>query len=278
MAEDRNKTSDGAEVVDHYGASYGHFSSDLYAEIRRETYGEDIGQTGWLTAAEQDKFLSWLELTTESHVLDVACGSGGPSVRLVQRTGCRVHGIDVHEQGIANAAELARKEGVEERATFEVLDGARSLPFESEWFDAVVCIDAINHLPDRLAVLREWARVLKPKGRVLFTDPVVITGPLSNKEIATRSSVGFFLFVPPQADETLIQQAGLELLNCEDRTENMARMASRWRAAREARETELRQVEGEATYEGQQEFFRVAEIVATEKRLSRFVYLAQRPR
>lgn len=37
-------------VVDHYGAQYGQFASRLYAEIRTETFGEDIGQNGWLTS------------------------------------------------------------------------------------------------------------------------------------------------------------------------------------------------------------------------------------
>jgi hypothetical protein len=42
----------------------------------------------------------------------------------------------------------------------------------------------------------EWARLLKPNGRLLFTDPTVVTGPLTNAEIAVRSSAGFYLFVP----------------------------------------------------------------------------------
>lgn len=44
------------ETVDHYDASYGNFASDLYSTIRREAFGEDIGQNGWLTAEEQDEF------------------------------------------------------------------------------------------------------------------------------------------------------------------------------------------------------------------------------
>jgi ubiquinone/menaquinone biosynthesis C-methylase UbiE len=48
-------------------------------------------------------------------------------------------------------------------------DAGLPLPFADASFDAVVCIDAINHRPDRLGVLRDWHRVLKPGGRIMFT-------------------------------------------------------------------------------------------------------------
>ena len=51
------------QTVDHYGATYDRFASQVYAEIRAEAFGEDIGQTGWLTAPEQDLFLSWRQLS-----------------------------------------------------------------------------------------------------------------------------------------------------------------------------------------------------------------------
>ena len=61
------------ETIDHYGGTYGNFETDLYRDIRQATFGEDIGQTGWLSAEEQDQFISWLQLSPESRVLDVAC-------------------------------------------------------------------------------------------------------------------------------------------------------------------------------------------------------------
>ena len=103
-----------------------------------------------------------------------------------------------------------------------------------------------------------------------------MTGPLTNEEIAIRSSVGFFLFVPSGADERLLMEAGFELVETVDRTENMARVAERWRSAREARAVDLRRVEGDATFEGQQRFFEVATRLAAERRLSRFAFHARR--
>lgn len=274
----RREKSARPNPVGHYDASYGQFTTSLYQEIRRETYGEDIGQNGWLNAEEQDRFIALMGLVPEARVLEVACGSGGPALRLVRLTGYHIHGIDIHEHGIANARRLAEEQGLEDRTRFEVMDAGKVLALPGACMDAIVCIDAINHLPDRAGVLADWARLLKPGGRLLFTDPIVVTGPLSNEEISVRGSIAYFLFVPPWEDERLIARAGLELLLTEDVTENVARVAARWRAARAGRERELREVEGDTTYDGQQEFFRVAELISLERRLSRFAHVAAKPK
>src|SRR4029077_8170033 len=79
----------------HYDANYGNFQTELYAQIRRDAFGEDIGQSSWLTADEQDKFLGWLNLSSGKTLLDIACGSGGPVLRIAHGTGCGVVGVDV---------------------------------------------------------------------------------------------------------------------------------------------------------------------------------------
>ena len=83
--------------VDCYGSQYQNFVTDLYKQIRREAFVEDIGQNGWITADEQDLFIDWLGLDQQKHLLDIACGSGGPTLRIAQKTGCLVTGIDIHE-------------------------------------------------------------------------------------------------------------------------------------------------------------------------------------
>ena len=262
--------------VNYYGAQYGNFATELYAQIRSEAFGEDIGQNGWLSADEQDLFLSYLQLASGSRLLDIACGSGGPTLRIARLTGCSVHGVDAHGQAIAEARARSEREGLKERATFDQLDASQALPFRDASFDGLICIDAVNHLPDRQRVFAEWARLLRPGGHLVFTDPIVVTGPLTNEEIAIRSSIGFFLFVPLGVDQRLLEQAGFVVVETIDRTENMARMAGRWRSAREARSQQLRRVEGDATFEGQQRFLEVAARVAAERRLSRFAFHAVR--
>jgi len=117
----------------------------------------------------------------------------------------------------------------------------------------------------------------KPGGRLLFTDPTTLTGPLTNAEIAVRSSIGFFLFVPPGYDKHVVVECGLQLVVAENVTQNMAEVAERRKAAREARCSGLREIEGDQAYEGQQEFFAIAARIAKEGRLSRFVYVAEKP-
>jgi len=66
--------------VTFYDTNYGNFQTELYSEIRREAFGEDIGQNSWMTASEQDIFLDWLHLSAGKKLLDIACGSGGPAL------------------------------------------------------------------------------------------------------------------------------------------------------------------------------------------------------
>src|SRR5262245_56292106 len=169
----------GCMTVAHYDANYGNFQNELYEAIRKEAFGEDIGQNSWLSSEEQDHQISLLNLSTGKRLLDVACGSGGPALRIVEKTGCSLLGIDVHKEAISTANILSEKRGMQDRAVFQVVDAKARLDLPDEGFDAITCIDAINHLPDRPLVISEWARILKRGGRMLFTDPITITGALT---------------------------------------------------------------------------------------------------
>jgi SAM-dependent methyltransferase len=265
-----------SERVDLFDSTYSHFTDRVLDAVRKETFGVDIGQNSWVTAEEYDRFITWLDLSAEHHALEVASGSGGPALYLARATGCRVTGIDANERGVATASQMAARSGQTQHVRFTLADANARLPFEENAFDALLCIDSMNHFPDRLGVLREWHRVLRAGRRALFTDPVVITGPITNDELALRSSIGLFLFVPPGVNERLIEHAGLRLVRLEDVTENAALIADRWRRARHAHKDDLVQFEGEERFDGLQRFFESVHRLTSERRLSRMAYLVEK--
>jgi SAM-dependent methyltransferase len=159
---------------------------------------------------------------------------------------------------------------------FQVADADRPLPFPADSYDAVFCNDAINHFRDRRHVLDDWYRVLRAGGRCLYTDPIVVTGQLSNAEIAARSSIGFFLFTPVGVNERLIAEAGFRLRFTADATEGVAVASRRWHDARDRRRRELCQLEGEVKFEELQQFLATVHRLAHERRLSRFAFMGQK--
>lgn len=258
--------------VELFYHSYKNYAEDLYQEIRKETYGEDIGQTSWLTADEYRSFFSLLNLSPKQNVLEVASGSGGPAVFMVTETGCNLTGIDINENGVANAQRLADENGLSDKMKFIVADASSTFPFADETFDAIVSIDSINHLKARDKVFNEFNRVLKKDGKLLFTDAVVITGILTNEEIAIRSSLGFFLFVPKGENERLLKKAGFQQIIARDVTDNIISTSHKWHDAREKRKSGLLKFEGEEKFNGIQSFLQTTHILSADRRLSRFMY------
>ena len=261
--------------IDLFDSTYGHFSEQVLDAIRKLTFGHDIGQNSWTTVDEYDRFISLLNLRPEDHVLEVASGSGGPALYLASKVGCYVTGIDANENGIVTANQTAAKSNAATRVNFKLADANARLPFDDNAFDGLLCIDSMNHFANRASVFREWSRVLKLGARAVFTDPVVITGPVTNDELAMRSSIGLFLFVPPGVNEQLIDGASLHLVQQEDVTENAALISERWQQARQQYKDSLVQIEGEERFEGLQQFFAAVHRLTSERRLSRIMYLVE---
>lgn len=260
--------------VELYSGTYKNYAEDLYKEIRKETYGEDIGQNSWLTADEYRDLFSLLRISPNGNVLEIATGSGGPAVFMARETGCLLTGIDINENGIINARKLAKEHGLTDKILFLQADASDPLPFPDESFEVVLSIDSINHLKDRLKVLKEFKRVLKTGGQLLYTDPIIVTGILTNEEIAIRSSIGFFLFVPTGVNERLLKEAGFRDIYSYDVTDNMISVSSNWYKARERRKQELLQIEEESNFNGLQSFLNMVHILSSEKRLSRLMFTA----
>jgi ubiquinone/menaquinone biosynthesis C-methylase UbiE len=260
--------------IDLYNTAYDNFAQEVERQVRAETYGEDLGQTGWMTAEEFRRFLGFLELKRGARLLEVGFGSGGCSLYAAEVVGLQVTGIDINENGVRNARELADSKGLAEQVWFERIDASRPLPFADSAFDAIFSNDSMCHLDGRDAVLKEWHRVLAPSGRVLFSDAMVMTGILTSEELAIRSSIGHYLFLPMGENERLIKEAGFTLLRADDLTASAETIARNWHDARERRREELIRIEGETNFRGLQNFLSCVHRVSKERRLSRYAYLA----
>jgi len=260
------------ERVDLYDSHYEQVEADVYQAVRAEAFGDDLGQTSWITAAECDELCRWLGLEGGQDVLEVAC----VSVRVAEKFGASVTGIDINESAVSAAQARAAARGLSDRTEFRLADADEALPFPDGSFDALFCNDSINHFRDRRRTLEEWYRVIRPGGRCLYTDPIVMTGCLSNAEIEARSSIGFFLFTPPRVNEEFLRQAGFRVVLTADLTESMADMSRRWHEARAKRREELSELEGEEKFEELQDFLSMVHTLASEHRLSRFAYMGQK--
>jgi 2-polyprenyl-6-hydroxyphenyl methylase / 3-demethylubiquinone-9 3-methyltransferase len=97
-------------------------------------------------------------------VLDLGCAGGFMAEALALR-GAQVTGIDPAADAIAAARAHARAGGL--RIGYDVGVG-EALPYDSASFDAVVCVDVLEHVVDLHRVLAEVARTLRPGGMFLF--------------------------------------------------------------------------------------------------------------
>jgi len=101
-------------------------------------------------------------------ILDVGCGNGRHSNWLA-REGFRIVGIDFSRRMIEVAMRNASKINVEVEY---VVGDACNLPFKDNVFDGVLSIALIHHLPSeklRVKAVEEVKRVLKPRGKALFS-------------------------------------------------------------------------------------------------------------
>ncbi len=116
--------------------------------------------------------LNGLELSHGLTVLDFGVGSGWTSWMLSQ-LGCRVIASDVSHAALRIANERYARVPLVGNVTAPVLlhfDGHR-LELEDESVDRVACNDAFHHVPNPSEVLAELARVLRPGGICVMSEP-----------------------------------------------------------------------------------------------------------
>jgi len=117
-------------------------------------------------------------------ILDLGCGSGEFG-RYRPSAAMEIHGIDVDQAAVAYAArhEIAVQGNLDET----------ELPYEADFFDAVLARDILEHLQAPWLTLREVIRVLQPGGRVVasvvMAKPQAVWADYTHVRGFTRDSV-----------------------------------------------------------------------------------------
>ncbi|MDE2088558.1 MAG: class I SAM-dependent methyltransferase [Gammaproteobacteria bacterium] len=117
-----------------------------------------------------DRLIARLAPARGAKVLDVATGTGAAAIAAAQAVGPsgRVMGIDLAERMLERAQRNVEKMRLA-NVDLHVMD-AEALEFRDGYFDIVICCFGLFFLPDMLAGLKEWRRVVRPGGTVAFTS------------------------------------------------------------------------------------------------------------
>lgn len=138
---------------------------DLHVGYFEQSNGDLLHATQALTRLMADS----AQLAPGSKVLDVGCGTGSPAVYLALNRGCFVTGISTSSTGIARARVRAADRGAEDKTSFVVADGiANGFPDES--FDCAWVMESSHLIPQKDALIRECARVLRAGGTIVLCD------------------------------------------------------------------------------------------------------------
>jgi 2-polyprenyl-6-hydroxyphenyl methylase / 3-demethylubiquinone-9 3-methyltransferase len=138
----------------------------IYDEVAARWWSDDLR---WVRTLKNmvpgrlryfDRFMNW----QGAAVLDLGCAGGFMAEAMAER-GAVVTGIDPAAEAVAAARAHALAHG---RSIQYDVGVGEALPYADARFDAVVCVDVLEHVADLDRVLAETARVLRPGGKFLF--------------------------------------------------------------------------------------------------------------
>lgn len=179
-------------------------------------------------------------LGPESAVLDLGGGYGGAMRYLAKTYSCHCTVLNLSEVENRRDREMNEAQGLADRMT--VVDGNfANLPFEGATFDFAWSQDAILHSDDREGVLREAARVLKPGGLFVFTDPMQTDDAPSDRLQAIYDRIHLASLACPGFYRTAAAATGLQVASFEAHPGAIAQHYTRVLQELAEREEELKQ-------------------------------------
>ncbi|MQA62155.1 MAG: methyltransferase domain-containing protein [Actinophytocola sp.] len=179
-----------------------------------------------------------VSLTAGTRVLDVGSGYGGAARQIAKAHGCHVTCLNLSEVENERNRRLTAEQGLND--LINVVDGSfEDLPFEDNQFDVVWSQDAMLHSGDRVRVLQEVSRVLRPGGEFVYTDPMASDGCDKESLAPILDRLHLDTMGSPSFYERELRRSGMFSIEFENLTPQLATHYNRVLEETERREREI---------------------------------------
>ena len=116
-----------------------------------------------------DLIVSLLQYTKKEDLIDIGCGSGIQLAQLENKFSDGVIGVDYSFDMLSLCQQNLPKTPYKHR--FLINADAEKLCFQNSRFNCLISLGLLDYMPDYRLVLKEFYRILKPQGKILFTIP-----------------------------------------------------------------------------------------------------------
>ncbi len=171
--------------------------------------------------AATDALALHARINESTHVLDLCCGLGGPARYLAYHYGCRVTGVDMNTDRLAGAVRLTERTKLQDRVLFHHANALQT-GLADETFDVIVSQEAFCHIPNKKTLITECVRLLKPGGRIVYTD-ILARSSMTN-EIRSRLETEMVFSELSTLEQYchLLEEKGCQVIEVEDLSDNWA--------------------------------------------------------
>jgi sarcosine/dimethylglycine N-methyltransferase len=177
----------------------------------------------------------------DSKVIDVGAGYGGSARYLAETYGCHVVALNISEVENERDRQKNKEQGLEHLV--DVVDGTfEDLPYEDNTFDVAWSQDAFLHSGNRRKALEEVARVLKPLGEFVFTDPMMVDGTPKDVLQPILDRIHLDTLGSPDFYRKELKNLGFEEIEFDENTHQLANHYGRVHQELEKNEERLREV------------------------------------
>lgn len=159
-----------------------------------------------------------LRIGPSDRVLDIGCGRGRVAHFVASRTGAHVTGINIASEQVKAARSYADRTGLSSQLAFVAANYNDPLPFQDEAFDALYYVQVIGYGTNLTSFFAEVNRVLKPGGRAVFEDYILLpdyneTDALHQRlRRASMTVLGGVIFYPDHYFTSALLQAGFDIV------------------------------------------------------------------